>query len=175
MSKFRIVVVSLVVLLAAGLIPAQAARASIASVSGSVVQTAAPANTKNGVFVSDVSIFAYNERQGSRSLHRSRSTRRHREITRTVNSWRGGSIPAGAIVDSHVVHADHTKTNSLLYSGTVTFQTDILGIIFADTKLMDTDAVLGSPTTIYPGNLFGRGLEIGNGDAVNWVIRAQSR
>jgi hypothetical protein len=34
---------------------------------------------------------------------------------------------------------------------------------------MDTDAVLGNPTTTYPGNLFGRGLEIGNGDAVNWV------
>jgi PKD repeat protein len=146
-----------------------AAHASINTVSAGMQLIAAPASEKNGVLVSDTTINAFNERQGVTLASPIAVNTVVPGNYNTYGSWAGGSIPAGTSVDSHIVHADHTKTNVLIYSGTITFQTKILGIIWNDTKLRDTDAILGNPTTAYPTNLTGRGLEIGDIDSVNWI------
>jgi PKD repeat protein len=166
MTKSRVALVSLMVTLAM-LVPVSA-HASVASVAGSVEQVTAPSSVKNGVFVSTTMLRTFDEWQGVTLASPVAVNMVTPGNYTKATQFTQGTIPAGAVVDSYMVHADHTATDNLLYSGSITFQSDILGIIVGDTKLGDTDAVLGATGTLYAKSLYQRGLEIGVGDSVNW-------
>jgi len=78
----------------------------------------------------------------------------------------GGSIPAGTTADFYIVHADPIESNPTTYSGTVTFDTPIIGLYIGSSSLnlLDTSMlILGSPISIYPTGSPNRGLEVGQG------------
>ncbi len=70
-------------------------------------------------------------------------------------------ISAGTTVSSYLLHFDPvgSPTVGLISTGSITFDTDILGLIFTGTALGNTDGVLGSATTTYTGT-FNRALEL---------------
>jgi len=68
-------------------------------------------------------------------------------------------VPAGSVIDSHLIHSDPTATGSTQRrTGTLTFQDDIVGVVAATAKLAASDT-LGAPGTTYAGGLTNRGLE----------------
>jgi hypothetical protein len=74
---------------------------------------------------------------------------------------RGGTIPSGTCIDSHVIHADPTAPGETIYDGQVRFQSMILGVIVLQPKLIASDADPGlAPTTTYEPTST-RGLEFG--------------
>lgn len=60
------------------------------------------------------------------------------------------------IVDSHFIHFSHVP--SIVVLGSVTFQDPIVGVMFNDTLLDNTDALLGDPGTLYPTGQPFRGM-----------------
>ena len=70
----------------------------------------------------------------------------------TYGSYPNGSrkIAAGEQVDSHLIHSDPpgNKTTGRL-TGTVTFPSDIIGVIGSTARLNASDGVLGAPGTTY--------------------------
>ena len=64
----------------------------------------------------------------------------------------GGSVPAGTIVDSHLVHADDTPNipigTNIVTDGVMTFDTPVLGVITIDANLVASD-FLGNPGTTF--------------------------
>ena len=81
----------------------------------------------------------------------------------------GGAIPAGTAVTVYIIHADPIGSTTTLYSGDVTFDGPILGLLGLYAGSSTLDAIdpgviaLGSPVTTYPTGLTNRGLEVGPG------------
>jgi hypothetical protein len=71
-----------------------------------------------------------------------------------------GLVPAGTVIDSYLLHSDIVGYGPIRqFKGTVTFDTEILGVIVQATGLYATDKLLGSSTTKYlPPNVY-RGFE----------------
>lgn len=71
-----------------------------------------------------------------------------------------GSIPAGTTVNSYLLHHESVanQLSTVVVAGTFPYQ--ILGVIIGDTKLDNSDPILGNPTTLYPTGLAYRGLEL---------------
>jgi uncharacterized repeat protein (TIGR01451 family) len=68
-------------------------------------------------------------------------------------------IPAGTVVDSHLIHSDPPSRNATARrTGSITFASDILGIIASTARLAASDN-LGAPGTTYAGTTQWRGLE----------------
>ena len=59
-------------------------------------------------------------------------------------------ISAGTTVDSFLLHFDPVRQTGGRRDGSITFGTDILGIIIESNALLASDSLLGSPTTFYP-------------------------
>ncbi len=75
------------------------------------------------------------------------------------------NLPAGAVVDSHLIHFDPVgqPAAGVTLGGSVTFPSDILGVIFNDATLDASDGALGAAGTLYPLGLVARGLDVGDG------------
>jgi hypothetical protein len=66
-----------------------------------------------------------------------------------------GSIAAGTIVNSYWLNVDKVGSSSAVvsYSGQITFQNKILGVIFNNkSRFASSTSVLGNPGTTYPGS-----------------------
>ena len=90
----------------------------------------------------------------------------------TYNSFTSaiGTIPAGTVVDSHLIHSDLTSSGSTIRrAGSVTFKGDILGVVAGASRLAASDSALGAVGTTYAGTYRWRGLEGGaeNGAYLN--------
>lgn len=63
----------------------------------------------------------------------------------------GGTVPAGTIVDSHLVHADDTPNipigTNIVTDGVMTFDTPVLGVVTSDANLVASDFLGNSGTT----------------------------
>jgi hypothetical protein len=63
----------------------------------------------------------------------------------------GGTVPAGTIVDSHLVHADDTPNipigTNIITDGVMTFDTPVLGVVASDANLVASDFLGNSATT----------------------------
>jgi hypothetical protein len=70
-----------------------------------------------------------------------------------------GSIAAGAFVSDTYIHADPI-TSGTIFNGSVTFNSDILGVIVTTNSLFATDALLGLTATDYGHAPSPRGLEL---------------
>ncbi len=72
------------------------------------------------------------------------------------------TIPVDTVVDSHLIHSDVTAgTFTRRRTGSVTFGSDILGVVASTARLAASDAQLGATGTVYAGNTRWRGLESG--------------
>jgi hypothetical protein len=77
-----------------------------------------------------------------------------------------GLIPAGTPVCSHLVHFDlNPGTTGVNLSGTVRFDTPILGLLVTDAGLDNTDATFGVTTYPAPGLVY-RGLDFGDDQVI---------
>lgn len=74
-------------------------------------------------------------------------------------SFSPAALPPGTWVNSHVVHLDPPGDGTARARGSVTFDTNVLGVIVSDGGLEASHAVLRAPGVDYPVGLAGRGLE----------------
>ncbi|HEY4085464.1 MAG TPA: PEP-CTERM sorting domain-containing protein [Bryobacteraceae bacterium] len=70
-----------------------------------------------------------------------------------------GSIAAGTRISDTYIHADPV-TSGTIFTGSVTFNTDILGLIVTTNDLFASDSFLGVTGTNYGGSTTPRGLEL---------------
>ncbi|OFZ95031.1 MAG: hypothetical protein A2Z44_11195 [Betaproteobacteria bacterium RBG_19FT_COMBO_58_11] len=179
-NSIRKIFLSLILLLTS-----QAAFSSaILSTSPSVIQAPIPSSLQKDVLQSNTTIFAYQERQGvllnSGLLVNYMGTGTyHPALTNEAATL---LISAGAIVDSYLFHFDMFFLGTGIRSlGTITFDSDILGIIGSHNPLVSTDALLGNPGTLYETTtptFGGRGLEGANFSAAlsrDWVTISGDR
>ena len=144
-----------------------------------------PASVLSGDLVDIAQIFAFNERHGvvlAAPLHVDQigvpvnsvppaTTVGPSDSSPPFVTFVSGDIPTGTVVNSHFIHfrpaADNRST------GKVTFDGDILGVIFTPAGLDATDATLGLAATAYPSGKAGRAIEVGFFD--NVVISGDKR
>jgi PEP-CTERM motif len=123
--------------------------ADIVSTSGEVQLISPPASAKLGELTSDSTIFGFRERNnvllaGDLAVDGTGAG--------TFVGPVGGSVLAGTRVASYLFHSNTASNlgSGTSLNGSVTFGTDILGIIFSRALLNGTDDLLGFPSTIYP-------------------------
>ena len=138
-----------------------AASASITGTSGQITQIAPPASVAIDALESDTTMYAFDEQQGvtlASPLAVNITTPGTYDDSSDLTP---GTIPAGTVVNSHFVNADHigTQAPGVVLDGTVTTDTDILGIIVMQHELNHSDN-LGAPGTTYPTGDFGRGFNL---------------
>jgi hypothetical protein len=85
-----------------------------------------------------------------------------------------GSIAAGTLVDSYYLHNDlvGSPTTTITHGGSVTFDTNILGVIVLDAQFAASNGTLGHPGTLYSSS--GQGLELGAPDTVTLSITGRT-
>ena len=70
------------------------------------------------------------------------------------------TIATGTTLNSYIIHGDRTQSGLGLTPTSVTFDSEIVALIWGNGKLAASDSVLGNPETTYAGNILGRsGLE----------------
>lgn len=80
-----------------------------------------------------------------------------------------GALAAGSQVDSFLFFTDPGNTNSITsFTGSLTFDRNILGLIVLSSSQDNTDSLLGAAGTTYPAGVSNRGLEFqaANGDMI---------
>lgn len=135
--------------------------AGITSTTGAVVVSPAPADLREGAAESDTAILAISELQDV-LLPQPLPL----DITVPGTSPFGGnanlspgSVPAGSRVNSYLLHFDTLTDQSVAASGSITFNSAILGILALTDTLHATNGLVGLPGVMYPqGDL--RGLEL---------------
>ena len=135
--------------------------ASIVGTSGQVTKIAPPASVLFGALESDTTMQAFDEQQGV-TLGSAVSV----DITTPgtyddTSDLTPGTIPAGTRVNSQFVHSDPVDHHSVQLEGTITTDTDILGVAILQASLDNSD-FLGALGTLYPTGQFGRRLNLDN-------------
>jgi len=77
------------------------------------------------------------------------------------NTLSPATLSTGDIVNSYYIHADKVGGSNtfISFSGAVTFENDIIGVIIYDEKLIASDGELGAVGTIYDATDVNRGLD----------------
>ncbi|MGH7243167.1 MAG: hypothetical protein ACREJD_07105 [Phycisphaerales bacterium] len=139
---------------AAGLvIGSTMASAAISSVTGSTTWLGSPPANCTPSFLMGPTVYAWNEQQNV-----SASSGVFVDMTNNPGTS-AGAIP-GVIAgnfDSHMLHLED-YSGAGPFSGSVTFSGQIIGVIFVNTTLDNTDVQFGSGSTIYPTLYPFRGL-----------------
>lgn len=136
-----------------------AAGAVITGTSGQLVKIAAPASVFPDQLESTTSIFAFDERQGVTLASPLRVDITQPGTYDQSSDLQPTTVATGTAIDSHYVHNDRAPGGTTVRTGSVTFPTDILGVIVTRGKLADSD-ILGAPGTAYPGAAPNRELEL---------------
>lgn len=130
-----------------------AAAYGLITTGGAVVDSGpAPADLQQEAVRSDTDIFLYKE-QSSLALSAPVAVDIIGDGTYNLpGDLTGGTIPAGTIVDSYVIHVDNMALNSIgdgliTLTGSITFDTDILGVIVTNDGLAASDGL--NPGTTY--------------------------
>jgi uncharacterized repeat protein (TIGR01451 family) len=136
------------------------AGALISGSSGQVIRLSSPpASVAVGAQEDATSAIAFDEQQGTTLAS---SMLVDAVDPGTYSSFPNGSrrIAAGTKVDSHLVHSDVPAGGpTTRRTGSITFPTDIIGVIGSTARLGASDAALGAPGTTYSGTVKYRGLE----------------
>lgn len=144
------------------------AQAGIAGTGGAVRVVAAPASVERGVFEAPVaSVFL---ERGPLFLANAVGVDLVGVGTFDASGdERPGVVPAGAAVESYLVHGDAVGSPGFAtMSGSVTFDRRVLGVVLLTGALDATDAVLGSPVTAYPAGQSDRRVDVSvGGDRVS--------
>jgi uncharacterized repeat protein (TIGR01451 family) len=133
--------------------------ALISGSTGKVIQlSTAPASVKLNALENATNTYAFDEKQGTTL---SAAVAVDAVDPGTYGAFPSGSatIPAGTLVNSHLIHSDIPSRNfTARRTGTVTFANDILGVVASTAKLAASDT-LGATGTLYAGTTKWRGLE----------------
>lgn len=78
------------------------------------------------------------------------------------SSWRG-TIAPGAY-SSFMLHAANDGRRAAQVAGSITFDTEIVGVIYTDKSLLDSDLLFGWADTSYAGRRSKRGFELAAGE-----------
>jgi hypothetical protein len=131
------------------------AQARITAVTGQMEQISQPADARIGALEHDTAARAWDESQG----HRLSAPL----AVDATPAGPAGTIAAGTVVSSHVIHADRVGIyGELSYRGSATFSAPILGVISTDSSLVNSD-FLGAPTLFSPAGVL-RGPDPATGD-----------
>jgi len=151
------------------IVPVRMVQAGIVGTTGSVSLMGAPADVRNHMLVSDTQIVAFAEQQGvvlpqnlTFNITQPGTAPGADDIGTSL-----GDIPAGTRIDSYLAHFESisgTQSNPVLLSGSITFESDVLGIAVFDRRLNESDPFLGALSTLYPTE--NRELEIRAGGIV---------
>jgi len=134
------------------------ARGVIAS-SGSAELVTMPASLSLDSFQSDTRIRVISERRGyllANALAMDISTP---GTVSTAEALTPSTLPQGTVLNSSIVHFDPLILPGQR-SASMTFDTDVLGVILTSTNLDVADAVLALPWVAQPAGLATRGLEL---------------
>ena len=80
-----------------------------------------------------------------------------------------GTVNAGTIVNSYIIHLNHDSSDLLQYidAGTISFENEILGFITVGTDLLASDPIVGDlPGSLYLANTRRRFMDGENIDAI---------
>jgi hypothetical protein len=164
LSTFRVLAVAVGLAALKALSPTPAsAPANIMSVSGSARIVGAPDSVKCNMWESNLITRVFQERSGM-------ILKENMDVDITGPGWyndrndlTGGVIEAGTAVDSYLIHQDRkSRRGFILLRGSVTFDSEILGVVVGRDKLMASDLDCGRAGTDYPDVLLARGLELGS-------------
>lgn len=152
-------------LAATTLLAVSSVQAGIVSVSGAAVQMAAPASVvPNAGFENYTQAAVFAEQQNTVLAQAAQVDVTTTGFFDALSDLTPGSIAAGTLVSSYYLYADPIGSGSTLYTyiGSITFDSDILGIAALNAQLLSTD-VLGAPGTAYPGSAAVNGLDFPEG------------
>ena len=139
------------------------AEAAIISTSGAIVVISPPSDARTGHFENDHAIHAFAEQQNV-TLPNSVAV----DVTQIGSTTTGGvltlspgTISAGTVVSSYFLHFDDVGSSQtpVNATGSLTFNTNVLGVAVLSGTLNATDAMPGLPTTIYASGDSSRGFE----------------
>lgn len=120
--------------------------------------------------------FAIDDAPGAENRHQQGFNERQGVVlpSAIVATW-GGTIPAGTVVDSHMIFLNTPGNASATDTQTWSFSGTILGIMHnaGGTHEANTSALLGAVGTVYPSAFGNRGLE--SGDSILWVTGNEFR
>ncbi|MDJ0660362.1 MAG: Ig-like domain-containing protein, partial [Crocosphaera sp.] len=71
-----------------------------------------------------------------------------------------GTVASGTVINSYFLHFDPIARNTATISGSITFNSDVIGVIFGNNLLNNTDSLLGASDTIYSTGLSDRAVDI---------------
>lgn len=145
--------------------------AHVVSTSGSVTPIAPPGSAQVHALESNTASFFFTERVNF-ALPSILTVNIDAPGTYTSNPGTR-SIAAGTRVDSYYLHSDPvgaSAANTRTYSGSITFSTDVLGIIALDPQFSSSHALLGHLGTLYSSG--GLSFEFGTSE---WVSLSADR
>jgi hypothetical protein len=144
---------ALVVTLATGV------SAEIVSTTGQITKIAPPPSVRFHQLESNTTMFAFDEQQDVRLASNLKVDISAPGTYDDFSDLTPSTIPAGTVVSSHFVHADRVgrTTAGVTFDGTITTDTEIIGIIVTAPTLSASD-FLGAPGTLYPTGVPARGL-----------------
>ncbi len=135
--------------------------AEIQGTSGGVVQIEPPISVMVGDLESDTEIRAFNEVQNLPLPQDVAVNISSAGTYDNPDALTPATLVAGTSVCSHFLHADRVGNEaSVRVQGSVTFSSEILGVIVLAAELNASDGILGHPGTQYPTGSDTRDLEL---------------
>ncbi|SRR5579884_2922905 len=133
---------------------------SIISTSGQVVSISPPASVAKNALQSNTTDVVFQEQNGL-ALASPLAVNATKPGTYTsVASLTPGVIAAGTVIQDYFLHSDPIDNSGLNFIGSITFDSNILGVIALSGDLSSTDSTLGHAGTAYPTGDAGRGYEL---------------
>ncbi len=147
------------------LAPGPAMAQAVISSTGVRLLPTAPASVMQGAVQSNTQATAFQEKQGLTLTDALPVDVSAPGTYSAAVSLTPGSIAAGSKVDSFMFYTDPINNTGEKFAGSLTLDSNILGLIVLTKSLNQTDALLGAAGTTYPATDPNRGLEIfGTGD-----------
>ncbi|HEU0300917.1 MAG TPA: HYR domain-containing protein [Longimicrobium sp.] len=129
--------------------------AAVSGHTGALVYLAtAPASLVPGALENNTRMYAWNERAGVRLAQPVQVDFADPGAYTMSEIWPSTTanervLPAGTWVNSHYVHMDVTTPRATTLRATITFDSDIVGVMVTDRRLAATDGTLGAPGTVF--------------------------
>jgi hypothetical protein len=147
---------------AVGLLHTSVARAEIVGTTGAIVEIGPPASLMQDELASLTEAFAFDELQNVTLTAPLPVDITEPGTYDETSDLTAGSLAAGTVVDSHMIHSDHPDDapGNTRVEGTVVVDNDIVGIQVLGPTLDTGDGPLGLPGTIYPTGFTQRQIAI---------------
>lgn len=155
------------------LLDPRAAQCGIASISGNVEIVPTPASVRRNVFESSASVRVFAERFIT-NVPSVLINATQPGLYDDYADFQDETIPNPPAFESYFLHFDPIGNTQADVSGTVTFESPILGVIGRGLTLEETDSTLGFPTTLYPTDRFDREPNF-NGNYSYFTLSADRR